>query len=241
MTVPIAGGTDFYLRYAEALNAYLRPRDEASLAVGHELGRRALSDRMSMLDIIENHSRLVQATTGTPPDTAAALAVPAADAGGTRRRHPRIPRRHKALRAAAGPRRGPRRPRRVPQRAGELAAGGLLRRRSHRRDRRDQRRVRRHHRLRRGRASVSARRTRGWATNPRRNTRLSALARDGTVAAETSIRHRDGRIRWVAVSINAVTADALRSPRPTSGPSATSPPRAPRRSASGRWRGWPPR
>ncbi len=55
--------------YAEALNAYLATRDEASLAIGHELGRRALRDRMSVLDIIENHARLVEGrdTPPTPP------------------------------------------------------------------------------------------------------------------------------------------------------------------------------
>ncbi|MFI5506358.1 SpoIIE family protein phosphatase [Mycobacterium sp. NPDC051804] len=54
----IAGG-DFYAQYAAALTEYVRSGAEASLAVGHELGRRALSERMSMLDIIENHARLV--------------------------------------------------------------------------------------------------------------------------------------------------------------------------------------
>ena len=50
---------DFYVRYAEALNTYLRDRDEAALAVGHDLGRQALQGRMSVLDIIENHTKLV--------------------------------------------------------------------------------------------------------------------------------------------------------------------------------------
>lgn len=53
--------SDFYTRYAEALNAYLRSGDEAVLAVGHDLGRQALIERMSMLEIIENHWRLVSA------------------------------------------------------------------------------------------------------------------------------------------------------------------------------------
>jgi PAS domain S-box-containing protein len=63
--------TDFYPQYAEALHSYLQSRDEASLSVGHELGRRALSDRMSMLDIIEHHSRLVRL--GTEDEHAVAL------------------------------------------------------------------------------------------------------------------------------------------------------------------------
>jgi PAS domain S-box-containing protein len=36
--------------------------------------------------------------------------------------------------------------------------------------------------------------------------RRRELVRDGRVAAEIRIRHRDGRYRWVAISINAVTA-----------------------------------
>ena len=72
MTDPASG--DFYVQYAAALTAFLESKAEASLAVGHELGRRALSERMSMLDIIENHSRLVQQIEkGTPGDSAAPL------------------------------------------------------------------------------------------------------------------------------------------------------------------------
>ena len=52
-------GGDFYAQYADALTEFVRSGAEASLAVGHDLGRRALSERMSMLDIIENHARLV--------------------------------------------------------------------------------------------------------------------------------------------------------------------------------------
>ncbi|VAZ86334.1 SpoIIE family protein phosphatase [Mycobacterium persicum] len=50
---------DFRARYFAALRTYLDKRDEDSLAVGHELGRRALAERISMLDIIENHFRLL--------------------------------------------------------------------------------------------------------------------------------------------------------------------------------------
>ncbi|EUA30140.1 phosphoserine phosphatase RsbU, N-terminal domain protein [Mycobacterium xenopi 4042] len=51
---------EFHARYADALRAHLQERGEASLAVGHELGRQALQDRISMLDIIENHFQLVE-------------------------------------------------------------------------------------------------------------------------------------------------------------------------------------
>ena len=50
---------DFHAQYVAALQTYLDARDEDSLAVGHELGRRALQERISMLDIIEHHAQLV--------------------------------------------------------------------------------------------------------------------------------------------------------------------------------------
>src|ERR1700739_1373138 len=54
-------------------------RKEASLEIGHDLGRQALRDRISVLEIIENHSRLIEdlATTSTV-DGAAALEFPLA-------------------------------------------------------------------------------------------------------------------------------------------------------------------
>jgi hypothetical protein len=50
---------DFHARYVAALRAYLAAQGEDTLAVGHELGRRALQEQISMLDIVENHHRLV--------------------------------------------------------------------------------------------------------------------------------------------------------------------------------------
>ncbi len=50
---------EFHAEYAAALRAYLDARDEDRLTVGHELGRRALEEQISMLDIIEQHVRLV--------------------------------------------------------------------------------------------------------------------------------------------------------------------------------------
>ena len=50
---------DFHAGYAAALRTYLEARGEEDLAVGHELGRRALQEGISMLDIIENHSWLI--------------------------------------------------------------------------------------------------------------------------------------------------------------------------------------
>ncbi|MHA7650081.1 SpoIIE family protein phosphatase [Mycobacterium sp. ML4] len=45
---------DFHDEYRVALRNYLNDRNEDSLAVAHELGRRALQEQISMLDIIEN-------------------------------------------------------------------------------------------------------------------------------------------------------------------------------------------
>src|ERR1700742_2694614 len=65
---------DFHAHYTVALQNYLQTRDEDSLAVGHELGRRALQDRISMLDIIEHHFRLVlELDKQAPVDRAATL------------------------------------------------------------------------------------------------------------------------------------------------------------------------
>jgi PAS domain S-box-containing protein len=50
---------DFHAHYIAALQVYLNARDEDSLAVGQELGRRALQERISMLDIIEHHFLLI--------------------------------------------------------------------------------------------------------------------------------------------------------------------------------------
>jgi PAS domain S-box-containing protein len=57
----MSGNHDFHAEYTAALHAYLDARDEDTLAVGHELGRRALQEDISVLEIIEHHFRLVQA------------------------------------------------------------------------------------------------------------------------------------------------------------------------------------
>ena len=50
---------DFRAHYRAALRTYLSLRDEDSLAVAHELGRRALQEQVSMLDIVEHHVQLI--------------------------------------------------------------------------------------------------------------------------------------------------------------------------------------
>ena len=71
---PITAG-DFHVGYAAALRTYLESREQEDLAVGHELGRRALQEDVSMLEIIENHFQLVDELALNPGfDGAAALA-----------------------------------------------------------------------------------------------------------------------------------------------------------------------
>jgi PAS domain S-box-containing protein len=63
---------EFRAQYTAALRAYLATQGEDTLAEGHELGRRAVQDQISMLEIVENHSRLVDAP-DSGIDTAVAL------------------------------------------------------------------------------------------------------------------------------------------------------------------------
>jgi PAS domain S-box-containing protein len=66
---------DFHVGYAAALRTYLESCGQEDLAVGHELGRRALQEDISMLEIIENHFQLVDELAQIPGfEGAAALA-----------------------------------------------------------------------------------------------------------------------------------------------------------------------
>jgi PAS domain S-box-containing protein len=51
--------SDFHADYAAALRRYLESRREQDLNLGHELGRRALHNEISMLVIVEKHFQLV--------------------------------------------------------------------------------------------------------------------------------------------------------------------------------------
>jgi PAS domain S-box-containing protein len=68
----MTGAADFHTNYAAALRAYLAAKGEDTLAVGHELGRLALQEQISILQIVENHSYLVDVP-DSGIDTAAAL------------------------------------------------------------------------------------------------------------------------------------------------------------------------
>lgn len=55
----MSGNEDFHDRYAAALRNYLDSPDDANLSIGNELGRTALQNQISLLEIVENHVRLV--------------------------------------------------------------------------------------------------------------------------------------------------------------------------------------
>ncbi len=159
---------DFRAHYLAALRTYLSARDEDSLAVGHELGRRALQEQ----DQHARHRRAPRPAdsrtlAGRPGRRAGRIGIPVADAGSARCRDPGLPGRHQALRRTAGPRRGSGRPRQVPHRPGEFLARGVLRRRPRRRGDRHEQRLRRDPRLSRQRICRTAGRTRGWSTRRR--------------------------------------------------------------------------
>ena len=70
----MTSGDGFQSRYATALLTHMTQLNEASLAVGNELGRRALMEQVSMLEIIETHFQLIDGLASTGPyDGSAAL------------------------------------------------------------------------------------------------------------------------------------------------------------------------
>jgi PAS domain S-box-containing protein len=195
---------DFHAQYAGALRAYVAAQSEDTLAVGHELGRRALQDQISMLEIIENHSRLVDGPDSGIDSTVALqfllqtlAALDVATRGfidGTRR--------YEQQRA----------------RAEDLAD-------------RDEFRTALVNSLQEGFfvtdrsgsvieindafAEMTGYGPEGlpyawpppWITDDKASKkRLGRLLAQGTLEAEAPIRHRDGRIVWVAISVNAVTS-----------------------------------
>jgi len=195
---------DFHAQYVAALQAYVAAQGEDTLAVGHELGRRALQDQISMLEIIENHSRLVDGP-DSGIDTAVALqfllqtlaALDVATRGfidGTKR--------YEQQRA----------------RAEDLAD-------------RDEFRTALVNSLQEGFfvadrsgavieindafADITGYGPDGlpyawqhpWLADQKAsNERLAELLAQGALEAEAPIRHRDGHIVWVAMSVNAVTS-----------------------------------
>ncbi len=195
---------EFHAQYATALRAYLSAQGEDTLAVGHELGRRALQEQISMLEIVENHSRLVDAP-DSGIDTVVALrfllqTLAALDV------------------VTRGFLDGTKRYEQQRARAEDLAD-------------RDEFRTALVNSLQEGFfvsdrtgavieindafADITGYGADGlpyawphpWMTSDNgANERLAGLLAQGTLAAEAPIRHRDGHLVWVAMSVNAVTA-----------------------------------
>lgn len=193
---------DFHVQYAAALRAYVTAQGEDTLAVGHELGRRALQDQISMLEIIENHSRLVDSP-DSGIDTTVALqfllqTLAALDV------------------ATRGFIDGTKRYEQERARADDLAD-------------RDRFRTALVNSLQEGFfvadrsgavieindafTDITGYGTDGlpyrwqhpWMVGDRAsNHRLAQLLAEGTLEAETPIRHRDGHVVWVAMSVNVV-------------------------------------
>src|SRR6478736_5860791 len=192
---------DFHAQYAAALSAYLAAQDEDTLAVGHELGRRALTEQVSILEIIEKHSGLVDGRA----DTAVALrfllqTLAALDV------------------ATRGFMDGTKRYAQQRARADDLAD-------------RDEFRTALVNSLQEGFfvsdasgavieindafADITGYGPDGlpyewrhpWMTDDSASgERLARLLAQGTLEAEAPIRHRDGHIVWVAISVNAVAS-----------------------------------
>jgi PAS domain S-box-containing protein len=194
----------YYARYAAALKSYLMAGEEASLEVGQDLGRQALRDRISMLEIIENHCRLIEElATTSKVDGGAALQfllqtlapLDVATRGfldGTRRyaqeraRAEDLADRDEFRTALVN---SLQEGFFVADRNGAVVeindAFGQITGFSH--------------------EGLPYRRPHPWVVDETAATeRLSDLERDGAVEYEIPIRHRGGRTVWVAVSMNAV-------------------------------------
>lgn len=197
-------GDDFGQRYAAALRRHLDAGSEASLSEAHELGRQALVDRVGVADIVECHVQLT--------DELAASSRPAAL---------RFLRRALAATdaAARGYLDGAERYEQQRARADDL-------------EHRDAFRTALVNSLQEGFFVVDRKGTIGevneafaaitgcgrdglpyrwpypWLVDEQEaSRRLAQLVEQGSVQAETQVRHRDGRVTWAEVSINSVTAD----------------------------------
>src|SRR6202048_853038 len=200
----MTAAADFHANYAAALRAYLAAKGEDTLAVGHELGRRALQEQISILEIVENHSRRVDGP-DSGIDTAAALqflllTLAALDV------------------VTRGFLDGTKRYEQQRARADDLAV-------------RDEFRTALVNSLQEGFfvadrtgavieindafADITGYGPDGlpyewplpWMAGDRASKeRLAGLLAQGTLEAEAPIRHRDGHLVWVAMSVNAVTS-----------------------------------
>lgn len=203
----MTSGDDFQSRYVTALLTHMAQLAEASLAVGNELGRQALLEQVSMLEIIEGHFRLMDELAAQGPyDGSAALEfllqtlVPldVATRGfldGTKR--------YAEQRARAedlADRDAFRRALVNSLQEGFFVAdreGAVIE-------------------INDAFAEITGYRADGlpyrwhhpWVVDEQMaGEQLVALLQTGNVAYETPIRHRDGHLAWVAISVNVVTEE----------------------------------
>lgn len=189
--------------YSRALRAYLSCVDEAGLALGRELGRRALQEGVSLLEIVEAHHRVVEEVSAPPgsalPFLLQTLATFDAATGGSgddtkryewqRARADDLADRD-AFRTAL---------------VNSLQEGFFV--------------VERDGAITEVNEAFVAITGCGFEGLPYRwpypwlvdeqeaGERLRRLLAEGSLQSETAIRHRDGRVTWAAVAINSVTSD----------------------------------
>ncbi len=195
---------DFLAAYSAALRRHLDKGGEASLAAGHDLGRRASQDRVSTAAIVESHFQLLEET----PASSAMTALPfllrtlAALDAATRGFIDRA-KRYEQQRARADELED-----RTAFRTALVnslqegffvvdRAGTVIE-------------------VNEAFAAITGCGSDGlpyewpypWLVDEdAASGRLSQLVENGSLQSETPVRHRDGRITWAAVSINSVTAD----------------------------------
>lgn len=195
---------DFHDSYAAALRLFLDEGGEASLAAGHDLGRRALQDQLSMMEIVEGHFGLVEAAPGATHTTALQFLLQTLATFDI---------------ATRGFLDGTKRYEQQRARADDLEDRGAFR-------------TALVNALQEGFfvvdrdgtiievneafAAITGCGAEGlpyswpypWLVDEDdASERLALLVKEGSLQAETPVRHRDGRITWAVVSINSVTSD----------------------------------
>ena len=193
----------FLEAYSRALRDYLSDGEEESLLVGHELGRRALQDKVGLLAIIEKHHQVVEGVSVSPsaalPFLLQTLAtfdfISGGFLDGTKRYEQQRARADNladrdAFRTAL---------------VNSLQEGFFV--------------VERDGTITEVNDAFVAitgcefdelpfRWPYPWVVDQQEAARrLSRLVAEGSLQSETAIRHRDGRITWAAVTINSVTSD----------------------------------
>jgi len=76
----MTGVNELERNYRAAFLRYLSSQDEAALHVGYQIGRSAVSDGLSILELAHVHHQVfLEVLTDTPPDTLARVAAAASD------------------------------------------------------------------------------------------------------------------------------------------------------------------